>query len=168
MSGRLDRLAENNLEGHLAEIERVIQELQTTAQPVSGSSVVYFITQLPGTYDWQNRIPDPSGLGFGGKLFLVEATTTTMDFLWAGLRIDLYKGSPPVIYRGDSVFADMIAGTDWFTPYVYDVPTNSSDPRLKSWYVNISGPAGGSAPLLSVKFFVEGLDQTTIAITELN
>jgi hypothetical protein len=168
MSNRTDRLAGAQLAIAVDNIEHKIEELKNGVQYISGSNIVYFTSQLPGDYDWQDTIPDPGGLGFGGKLFLVEAEATSMEFLWAGLRIDLYKGSPPVMYRGDSVFADMVALTDWFSPSVYDVPNDSGDPRLKSWYVSITGPAGVSAPLLSIKFIVDALDEVNITITELN
>ena len=159
---RLDRLAENQLQVALDGIERNLRELKVVPQTLN---VVNYVTKLPPTYDWQDHIPDPSGTGFGGKQFQVQATATTMEVLWANIYVNLFKGSPPVAYFGNDALNDLAAGNDYFLTYIYDVPNDTNNPAIKSWFVNITGD---TAPLLSVKFTIEALDNVAISITELN
>lgn len=162
MSGRLDRLPANTLMTTIDKLEHDLDEMKSAPQFISGSSVVYFISQAAATYDWTGLLPDSVGLGQGGKLFKIEAVAQSMDVMWGNVYCDVYTGSPLVKYYPDDALTAFISGGYAFTTSFTDIPNDTNSPNTRAWFCSFIGDATINA---AIKFHIEGLDYATITIT---
>jgi hypothetical protein len=165
-TARVNRMAETSLGTTLNELEAEVSELRAGApQFIGGASIKYFQSQTAASADWTGTLPDPGGLGHGGKLFLVTATANTMPVFWGDVHNRLYADTVTNLYDGLQYLTDYkLNNSPLYTSYT-DAPNNALLPNQKQWFCQLSG---NGTRTLWIKFFVLGIDTATLTVTALS